>query len=131
MALSNISKEHLNNLLEITNLNDLNNEKIIQSIQRNSNNYGKLKTLFRQLQFIKNEINEVLQESIVSNELEKIKCNFKKRPGNNYYLYLNKKNKRFFSMLSPKEWDKYDDYLGEYLYDYDLTFNKINQSSLS
>ena len=29
-------------------------------------------------------------------------------------------------MLSPKEWDKYEDYLGEYLYDYDLTFNKIN-----
>lgn len=126
MALSNISKEHLNNLLEITNLNDLDNEKIIQSIQRNSNNYGKLKTLFRQLQFIKNEINEVLQESIVSNELEKIKCNLKKRPGNHYYLYLNKKNEHFFSILSPNDWDKYNEYLGEYLYDYDLTFNKIN-----
>ena len=96
MTLSNISTEHLNNLLKISNLSDLENDKIIQSIQRNSNNYGKLKTLFRQLQFIKNEINEVLNESIISSELEKIKCNFKKRPGNHYFLYKNKKINYFF-----------------------------------
>lgn len=126
MALSNISKEHLNNLLAISNYSDLDKNKVIQSIQRNINNYGKLKTLFRQLQFIKNEINEVLQESIISSELDKVKCNFKKIPGNHYYLYKNKKNDMLFSLISPKEWDKYQCYLGEYLYDYDLTFNKID-----
>lgn len=125
MAISNISKEHLNNLLAISNYSDLDRDKVVQSIQRNSNNYGKLKTLFRQLQFIKNEINEVLQESIISSELDKIKCSFKKIPGNHYYLYKNIKNELFFSIISPKEWNKYQDYLGEYLYDFDLTFNKI------
>ena len=158
MALSNISKEHVNNLLELVNMNELDNNKIIQTIQRNSNNYGKLKTLFKQIQFIKNEINEIIQDSIVSNELDNVKCSFKKIPGKTYYLY-NKECKRetgtiknetvenvenvetvenvdlnrnsntkemYFSILSPEEWNKHDTFIGAYLYDYDLTFNKIN-----
>ncbi len=43
MALSNISKDHINNLLLSLHNSDVSNQQVIQSIQRNSNNYGKLK----------------------------------------------------------------------------------------
>jgi len=125
MALSNISKEHVNNLLQAVNINDLDNDKVIQSIQRNSNNYGKLKMLFKQMQFIKNEINELVQDSIVSKELDNVKCSFKKIPGKTYYLYNDDKGGMYFSMLSPDEWNKHNMFISAYLYDYDLTFNKV------
>lgn len=129
MALSNISKDHVNNLLQLVNMNDLDNNKVIQSIQRNSNNYGKLKILFKQMQFIKNEINEIVQDSIVSTELDNVKCSFKKIPGKTYYLYKedkeDNKDGMYFSMLSPDEWNKYTTFISAYLYDYDLTFNKV------
>ena len=49
MALTNISKEHLNQLITIPNLENLEKNKIVQAVQRNSNNYAKLKILFKQL----------------------------------------------------------------------------------
>ena len=128
MALSNISKEHVNKLLVDLNSNNLNNQKIIQSVQRNSNNYGKLKTLLRQMAFIKNEINEIVNESIESEELDKVDCKFNKIPGKHYYLYRKIENdKLFFSMLEPEIWEysKNNEYVGKYLFDYDLTLNRV------
>ena len=128
MALSNISKEHVNKLLVDLNSNNLNNQKIIQSVQRNSNNYGKLKTLLRQMAFIKNEINEIVNESIESEELDNVDCKFNKIPGKHYHLYRKiENNKLFFSMLEPEIWDycKNNEYVGKYLFDYDLTLNRV------
>ena len=128
MALTNISKEHLNQLITIPNLQALEKDKIVKAVQRNSNNYAKLKILFKQMENIKREIEEVIQESITSENLEKIKCNFKKIPGKNYYLYQKSEEDYFFSMLSPKEWKSSNIFVGEYFYDYDHTFQKIQTS---
>ena len=87
MALTNISKEHLDKLLVSLNQNEIQDNLVRQAVQRNSNNYGKLKTLFRQLNFIQNEIKEIIEDSIESAELDKINCRFQKIPGNHYYLY--------------------------------------------
>ena len=38
--------------------------------------------LFKQLEFIKNEINEIVNESIETDTLNNVNCNFKKKPGN-------------------------------------------------
>ena len=46
MAITNISKEHLNQLITIPNLENLEKNKIVQAVQRNSNNYAKLKIFF-------------------------------------------------------------------------------------
>ena len=129
MALSNIDKEHLKQLITIPNLQELDAHKITQAVQKNSNNYSKLKTLFKQLEFIKNEINEIVNESIETDALNNVKCNFKKKPGNTYYLY-NKKSQDtlFFSILSPNEWQNMDNiFVGKYFYDYDLTLQKITE----
>lgn len=125
MSLSKIDKKHLNQLISIPNLNELENDKIVKAVQRNSNNYSKLKILFKQLENIKREIEEVVKESVETENLEKIKCNFKKIPGKNYYLYQNPDEEYFFSMLSPKEWNSKNNFIDEYFYDYDHTFQKV------
>ena len=125
MSLSKIDKKHLNQLISIPNLNELENDKIVKAVQRNSNNYSKLKVLFKQLENIKREIEEVVKESVETENLEKIKCNFKKIPGKNYYLYQNPDEEFFFSMLSPKEWNSKNNFIDEYFYDYDHTFQKV------
>lgn len=125
MSLSKIDKKHLNQLISIPNLNELENDKIVKAVQRNSNNYSKLKILFKQLENIKREIEEVVKESVETENLEKIKCNFKKIPGKNYYLYQNPDEEFFFSMLSPKEWNSKNNFINEYFYDYDHTFQRV------
>ena len=125
MALSRIDKDHLNSIIEVPNLQDLEKNKILEAVQRNSNNYAKLKILFRQMESIKNEINTVVNESIETEFLQNIKCKFKKIPGKNYFLYKNPKNELFFSIISPLEWKTENNYVGEYFYDYDLTFQKV------
>ena len=125
MAITNIDKKHLEQLIEIPNLQLLQQDKIIKAVQRNSNNYSKLKILFKQMQNIKNEIEEVIRESVETENLEKIKCNFKKIPGKNYYLYQNPDEEFFFSMLSPKEWNSKNNFINEFFYDYDHTFQKV------
>lgn len=125
MTLTNIDKEHLNKLIAIPNLQELDSHKITQAIQKNSNNYSKLKVLFKQLENIKNEINDVITESLETDALNDIRCNFKKKPGNTYYLYKNPQETLFFSILSPNEWSNTKNtFIGAYFYDYDLTFNK-------
>lgn len=125
MALSRIDKDHLNSIIEVPNLQDLEKNKILEAVQRNSNNYAKLKILFRQMESIKNEINAVVSESIETEFLQNIECKFKKIPGKNYFLYKNPKNELFFSIISPLEWKTENNYVGEYFYDYDLTFQKV------
>ena len=125
MAITNIDKKHLEQLIELPNLQLLEQDKIIKAVQRNSNNYSKLKILFKQMQNIKNEIEEVIKESVETENLEKIKCNFKKIPGKNYFLYQKPNNELFFSMLSPKEWNTKNLFICEYFYDYDHTLQKV------
>jgi hypothetical protein len=107
---------------------NINQQKVLQSLQRNSNNYGKLKMLFRQMTFIKQEIESLVNESLETSELEKVSCKFAKVPGNHYYLYQKIESEEFFfSMLEPEVWkyEKTNIFIGKYLFDYDLTFQKV------
>ena len=78
MTLSNIDPEHLNQLIRIPNLEELQQHKIVQAVQRNSNNYGKVKVLLNQIQIIQEEIKNLCFESLDSDYLEEVDCNFKK-----------------------------------------------------
>lgn len=123
MAISNITDKHLQELMLATAGLELDKDKIRQGLQRNSNSYAKLQTLVRQMLFIKEEINDIIQESMINNELDKISCKFKKIPGNYYYLYQKKEGDKFFSMLEPNIWNFSDKniFLGKYKYNYDLS----------
>lgn len=125
MALSRINKDHVNAIISTTNLEELEKNKLLEAVQSNSNNYAKLKVLFKQMEFIKNEIDSLVNESIETNYLQNVECRFKKIPGKYYYLYKNSDGKLFFSILSNKEWTTNNEYVGKYFYDFDLNFQKI------
>ena len=128
MTLSNISNEHLDKLIQIPNIEELHQNKMIRAIQRNSNNYGKLKVLLKQMKNIQDEIETLCLESIEVDYLEEVDCNFKKIPGKSYYLYMKPDGQKFFSMIAPNEWDTKNRFLNEYFYDYDLTFQPKNKT---
>ena len=127
MSITTIDKEHLNKLIEVPNLEMLQNDKIVKAIQRNSNNYAKIKILMNQLAYLKTEFESVIRDSIESEELETVSCNFKKKPGHTYYLYQNAENGLFFSILSPTEWNTPNQFVASYFYDYDHVFQKMEQ----
>ena len=126
MSITNIDRNHLNQIIEIPNLNELNKDKIVKSVQKNSNNYAKIKVLFKQMENIKKEIEEIINESLETDYLNNIKCNFKKVPGSYYYLYQKSDGQLFFSILSPNEWNTKNIFINKYFYDYDLSLIKIN-----
>ena len=140
MSIDTISKSHLNNLLVKLNSTDLEQYKHIQKIKSNNIAYAKLKMLANQIKALEDEARTIINETIEIDDLNNVKCSFKKYPGNYYYLYenihgydnnltneLEINNEKFLSILSPEEW-KYDttkiQYIPSDFYDYDLTFIK-------
>lgn len=82
MLISKILKEYVNNLMLDLHSPNINKNKIMRSIQRNSNNYGKLKMLCRQMAFIKPEKSDLVNDSLA----DKVSYKFVKVSGNHYYL---------------------------------------------
>lgn len=117
MALTNIDKDHLNKLF-LSLYSDQNNLDIIKS---NHVNYARLKQIAKQINFLKNEALEIIDETKIQNELQNLKPKFKLVSGTNYYLYQ-KESEKYLSMISPKEWNNKDTFLGCYYYDYDKQF---------
>ena len=118
MALSNISKEHLENLF--ISLHQNNNT--IDIIKSNHSQYARLKQIAKQIQYLKNEAQDIIEEASIQNELHKIKKNFRLVSGNHYYLYQKDDLEKYFSLISPKEWENKDIFLGKYFYDFDKQF---------
>ena len=120
MAITNINKEHLDNLL--ISLNKENNNEI-EAIKSNHVNY-ELKQIASQIKILQNEANNIINDSIYKNSLHKIKKSFQLISGNYYYLYEKDNQEKFFSLLSPEEYGKSlkHNFLGKYLYDYDKQF---------
>ena len=122
MSLSRIDKNHMNSLLETLNNKDLN---IIECVKNNHAHYAKLKHIDKQIEHLKKEAYSIIRDAEVQNELHAICKTFRLVSGTYYYLYCKQNeecNKKYFSMISPSEWNNKDTYLGKYLYDYDKQF---------
>ncbi|CAL8079798.1 unnamed protein product [Calicophoron daubneyi] len=65
---------------------------------------SRLHVIVKQMQYLKEQAEIILKEAQRDVELHKIPCNFLKKPGNVYYVYVRKDGSKFFSMLSPQEW---------------------------
>jgi hypothetical protein len=134
MTLSNISKKHLNQLLE-TKYNHIDKYRKHDNLILEATTNAKLEMLFKQLDYIKKEINGVINEALTNNELNNIKCSFKKIPGNIYHVYrhqnINSKKIQdnfddlYFSMISPFEWNN-KTYVSSFRYNIDGSYTKIN-----
>lgn len=124
MSLSKIDKNHLEGLLSIfTN----NNHNSLEIVKKNHVQYGQLKMIANQMNYLKQQALEIINEAISQDELHNVGCKFKKTSGNTYYLYYKEETEtRYFSMLSPEDWKgkNKDIFIGAYYYDYDKVFIK-------
>ena len=121
MALSNLTKEVANDLFKMLSLND---DFTIEKIKQNYVVYSKLEIISEQIFNLKLQAENIISSAINNDFLQNIESNSKKIPGKIYYHYkIN--NKDILSIISPKEWNYSENYIGKYLYNYDCLFYKI------
>ena len=124
MALSNISDQHLQSLLQELSLSEVQNHNLVQKIQEDHSSYAQLKLIEKQMNMLKLEAKTIIETSLFNKNLHNIKCGCKKYPGNYYYLYLDQDY--YFSIISPDQWEFNGQFMGKYYYDFDHSFNLMD-----
>ena len=87
MALSNLDKNHVDGLLLSLRGNDNQIANTIEAVKANHADYAQLKLISRQIEMLKQEALNIINNSISQSELHQISKSFKLTSGNNYYLY--------------------------------------------
>ena len=118
MALSNLNKEVATNLFKMLSVND---ENQIDLLKRQNSSYAQLKLIAEQMLVLKEKADQIISNSCLNDNLQKINMTIKKVPGTIYYHYLVNK-KEILSIIAPEEWSAWEEYYGKYLYDYDCIF---------
>ena len=118
MSLANISKEHLDNLF-VSLYQDTNTLDLVKC---NHVNFARLKQLAKQMNYLKQEALEIIEETRRQNQLFQIKPRFKLVSGNNYFVYQKDDGTQCFSLIAPSEWETKDEFVGKYFYDFDKQF---------
>lgn len=127
MALSNLDKKHTDELLLAINQQNI-NHNAIEVLKSNYMNYGKLKQLAKQMEKLKQEAQDIMDDTFLQHTLQNVDCQCKKISGTTYHLYCDEEiNKQYFSLVSPAEWNGKNkhSFLGSYYYDYDKTYVKV------
>lgn len=127
MALSNINKDTLERLFEMVNIrnNESKEYNALTNIRSNYATYSKLEMIAKQMDFLKNEALNILDNHDLNNDLKDVICNFRKVPGTYYYVYLNEQNQKLLSLVSPNEWSNSYKFIEKVYYDYDYNFYKV------
>lgn len=123
MALTSLDKDTSNRLLQSLEISSIIRNEVFIDSKKNSAAYGKLELIKSQMALLQKQAMNILEEVQIDAELQKIKCNFKKVPGNYYYCYKNHDN-IFLSLIKPEEWQTDYIFLGRYLFDYDYIFKR-------
>tara|TARA_B100000524_G_scaffold342961_1_gene238552 strand:- start:477 stop:854 length:378 start_codon:yes stop_codon:yes gene_type:complete len=122
MSLSNMNNHVITNLFQMLNVTQDNQNTLLENIKGNYASYAKIQYIANQVNMLKNEANNILLNHEMNNELKKIKCTFKKVPGNYYYVY-EKNNNQFLSLISPEEWHvPPEKFICKVFFDYDYNF---------
>lgn len=128
MALTNVDKNTLTRLFDMINIK--NNETInynnLLNIRSNYATYSKLELIAKQIEFLKNEALNIINNHELNNDLTCLKCNFRKVPGTYYYVYENENNEKILSLIGPHEWSNYHKFITKVYYDYDYQFYKVD-----
>ena len=129
MSLSNIDKEHANQLICAINTQNV-DHNTLEVLKTNYLHYGKLKQIAKQMEQLKQEAAELIKDSYQQNMLQKVECRSKKISGNTYHLYCTNKDKHYLSLIGPNEWGENssfsDNFIGSYYYDFDKTFVEVD-----
>lgn len=133
MSLSNLDNNTTTRLFKMIISNDNFSNEQLCKLKNDSSTYAQLNLINKQIESLKLEAINIIQNHVKTEEINNIICNFKKVPGTLYYLYSDNKNNKIISLVSP-EYDTngdivsaiYPTFLGKYFYDYDLKFKHIN-----
>lgn len=127
MALTNVSKEVCSDLLKQLNEHKIVDNNQIMKLKSQSTNMAKLSVLYKQLMFVKKEIDEVLEDVQINSIINNVDMKCKKYANQKYYLYQEDLDTLYFSRLGPQDYNYQpkDMYLGCYLLDLDYTWKKI------
>lgn len=127
MSLSKIDKNHASELLLSINQQNFNHNSL-EVVRTNYLQYGKLKQIAKEMERLKNEAQEIIQESFLQHELHNITCKCKKISGTMYHLYEDEEKQKYLSIISPTEWnsDFKHTFIASYYYDYDKTFTTVS-----
>lgn len=136
MSLSNLDNDTTTRLFKMIISNDNFSNEQLCKIKNDSSTYAQLNLINKQIESLKLEAINIIQNHVKTEEINNIICNFKKVPGTLYYLYsdnYNNKNTKIISLVSP-EYDTdgnivrtiYPNFLGKYFFDYDLKFKLVN-----
>ena len=119
MALSNMDKDVITRLMKMLSSND----NQLSEMKGDHAAYAKLHLIASQMQMLQQQALSVISESQTNTRLQQIPMSSRKVPGNVYHLYTQNGNS-VLSIVSPCEWDSYEEYHGAYLFDYDYSFKK-------
>lgn len=78
-------------------------ENAIEFTQANVRN--RIDMIGQQMKYLQNSLCDVIHKAKQDSELHTAACNFVKKPGNMYHLYERPTGQKYFSMLSPAEWN--------------------------
>ena len=125
MSIDSVSKEIVESLFQPLVQCEREKEHVLDKIKCNAAQYGKFTVLVQQANFIKRQLQELVNESMLNINLHNVKCGFTKKSGNTYYLY--NPEDPFFSLLSLKDWNNNPPYhyIGAYYFDYDKSFKPV------
>jgi hypothetical protein len=90
---------------------------------------GKLESIARQIRALQQEAQQALEQARVDAELHRATCQFKKIPGRIYHLYARPNGDRYFSLLSPADWNDAPPHAfqGSYRLEADMSFTPAEQ----
>lgn len=103
------------------------NESTVLAVSRDTSACARLSILAEQVGLLQEQAQSCINEADLNRHL----CELGERtpgtrlaPGVVYYHYI-QNGTEVLSRIADDEWASYDEYLGKYLYDYDLTFRKV------
>lgn len=103
------------------------NESTVLAVSRDTSACARLSILAEQVGLLQDQAQSCIDEADLNRHLCELgECTPGTRlaPGVVYYHYI-QNGKEVLSRIADDEWASYDEYLGKYLYDYDLTFRKV------
>lgn len=90
---------------------------------------AKLKVIADQIKALQTEARAVLEEARQDQDLHHAECQFKRIPGRLYHLYKKSDGKRYFSMLSPDDWNGQSPhtYVNSYRLENDMSWTPLEK----
>lgn len=104
-------------------------ESASESIETHVN--GKLQLIVNQIRSLQEEAKQIVEQAHLDVELHKVKCNFEKAVGQEMHLYEKPDGAKYFSLLSPAEWNNKPphNFLGSYRLQPDRSFEETLSQS--